>query len=173
VKEKDGAVICITKEQREKWFVDRGLDGTDVGLVKHFHKKRAFDLPLASGRRTYIAHRIAAAVEDRPTFLWVCLAGTFESAENMNLFERVRASCGEYRPLHEATGHLFSPGEGAILECILDCVFYFYWDAWLLDDTVESGIYVDHHDSLVLCDHHPTAEGRWGELADSLHLEPE
>jgi hypothetical protein len=90
----------------------------------------------------------------------------------MHLFDLVRASFGEFRQVHEAGGHLYESGDEEILECLLDCVLYFSWDAWLIDDVARSAVGMSHDEALVFCESVPSGSAAWRSVPAALQLQP-
>lgn len=62
----------------------------------------------------------------------------------MALFDSYRKSLGETRDLFDAPGHLFDNADLDRLECLLDLVLYFYWDAILIDGTATLAVSASH-----------------------------
>lgn len=57
------------------------------------------------------------------------------TCENWDLFDRVRWSLGEKRPINEAPSQLIGLSDRGPLESLLDLCIYSLWDAILADDT--------------------------------------
>lgn len=164
---------CLANAECERWLRDRGALGEAGDVHRHFGSRLAFALPQDSGRRTALARALAGAVTDRPGLLWITGWGVWPSSENMRLFDMVRASFGESRQVHEANGHLFGRGDEGILECLLDCVLYFSWDAWLIDDSARSGVWMSHDESMVFCEEEaPSGCAAWSAVPAALELHP-
>ena len=163
---------CITNAECERWLLDRGVPDAKEGLMLRFGRAPAFAVPVDSGKRTYIARVIAEAITDRAALLWITGWGVWPSSENMGLFNRVRASIAETRKLHEANGHLCGKGDGEILECLLDCALYFSWDAWLVDDTAQSAVWMTNDEVVVFGEENQSHTGPWRGVSASLKLRP-
>jgi hypothetical protein len=74
----------------------------------------------------------------------LCITGWGTSPQNMELFDGYRRSLGEYRALHDAPIHLFSPSSSKQLECLLDLVLCFGWDCFFFDNTLRCLVKVSH-----------------------------
>jgi hypothetical protein len=165
-------VKCVVNVECEHWLRDRGVLESAGHLRRHFGTSRAYGLPRDSGRRTAIARALAGAVKSRPGLLWITGWGVWPSSENMHLFDGLRASFGESRQVHEANGHLYESGDEEILECLLDCVLYFSWDAWLIDDVARSAVGTSHDEALVFCESVPAGSAAWRSVPAALQLQP-
>jgi hypothetical protein len=163
---------CIVDAECERWLHERGVRQPPGNLQTHFGKRLAFELPPDSGRRTAIARGLAAAAKDRPGLLWITEWGVWPSSENMRLFDLVRGSFGESRQVHEANGHLFGRGDEGILECLLDCVLYFSWDAWLFDEKSRSAVRMSHDEYLEFYESVPPGIAVWSSVPTALQLQP-
>ncbi len=163
---------CLVNIECEHWLRNRGVLESAGQLRRHFGTRQSFGLPRDSGRRTAIARALAGAIKDRPGLLWITGWGVWPSSENMHLFDLVRASFGEFRQVHEAGGHLYESGDEEILECLLDCVLYFSWDAWLIDDVARSAVGMSHDEALVFCESVPSGSAAWRSVPAALQLQP-
>ncbi len=91
-------------------------------------------LPADTGRKTALARALSASIDrSGEGLLWITEWGVFPSSQNMALFDGYRRSLGDDRPLHVAPGHLFQERDSQEVECLLDLVLYFFWDASLFD----------------------------------------
>jgi hypothetical protein len=91
-------------------------------------------LPRDTGKKTSIARVLTGCVDaTEPGLFWITGWSVFPTCQNMSLFDRYRQSLGESRPIHAAPGHVFGESDLWDVECLLDLVLYFYWDATLFE----------------------------------------
>jgi hypothetical protein len=93
--------------------------------------------------------------------MWIGEIGIWPSSENLELFEGYRRSLGETRPLHEAPLHEFGTEDYAALECLLDLVLYFIWDASLIDVSNGTTFHISHDEWIAVLAETPEPLDRW------------
>ncbi len=114
-------------------------------LSSFFGHSVAYLIPADSGRKTAIARALRASVGNASEgLLWITGWGVWPSSENMNLFDGYRKSLGEHRSLQDAPFHLFTGSNSVELECLLDLILYFFWDAILIDGSHTSAFRISH-----------------------------
>ena len=102
-------------------------------------------LPADAGRKTALARFVATIFHEiGQSGLWFYETGVFPSCENRFLFEVLRESVGETRPLSAAPLHLFPGGSLNYLEASLDLTLYFFWDGLLLSEKADYGAFFSH-----------------------------
>lgn len=120
------------------WLVRHGWDPfvpENDALIDRPGIIERFAIPGDSGSKTALARVLAMSLRESQAegILWISPFGTWPSAQNPELFAAYRRSFGEYRSLKDAPYHLFGPGDYVELECLIDLVLYFVWDAVLVD----------------------------------------
>jgi hypothetical protein len=99
-------------------------------------------IPADAGRKTALARLVAALSAQDPDegLLWISGYGTWPSSENLSLYYRIRQTLGDTRALAEAPCHLFRGTDREPLECVLDPILYFSWDAVLYPPTAAGAV---------------------------------
>lgn len=140
----------IDYEQAVEWLSRRGLNPGN-GFQDQFPGIASFEIPSDTGRRTAMARLLADEVcsMKRPGLLLVTGWGVWPSGENWALFSMVRRGMGEGRTVADAPGHVFESEDRSELECMLDIILYFLWDAVLV---IGNGSIICHfsHDEFIL-----------------------
>lgn len=137
--------ILSTTEGHERLERTGWNQVTESSLKKEFSHRLSYLLPVDSGAKTVLARRLKDAVNySGEGLLWIDGHGVWPSSENMALFEAYRKFLGENRSLNEAPFHLFGEPDSTELECLLDLVLYFVWDAILLEGTRSRAVRISH-----------------------------
>jgi hypothetical protein len=90
--------------------------------------------------------------------------------ENLELFEAYRRSLGEARPLLEAPFHEFGTGDYVALECLLDLVLYFDWNASLIDAVNATVFHLSHEEWITVMAETSEPLNRWADTFADLGL---
>ena len=128
----------LDRKEGARWAHDVGwvdLEPNPEILSDKFNCLQSYLVPHDSGRKTALARMIANIVSESKVegVLWISNFSPWESSENRELFYGYRRSLGESRSLHEVPYHQFGIDDYVALECLLDLVLYFVWDAILID----------------------------------------
>jgi len=104
-----------------------------------------YEIPTDASRKTAIARAIVNLIDsERPGLLWITEWSIFPSGENMSLFGAYRSFLGETRSLRDAPGHIFDDKDLPQIECLLDLILYFYWDALLIINGKNCALRISH-----------------------------
>jgi hypothetical protein len=76
--------------------------------------------------------------------LWVTQYGVWPSTENMHLFDRLRYSYGEKRPLDDAPGQVFLTDDLADLCSFIQICLLCLWDFHLIANPSQTRVFVSH-----------------------------
>lgn len=91
-------------------------------------------IPSDTGKKTALARALSTMVGGSGhSLLWITEWSVFPSSENMALFMGYRHSFGDERSVYAAPGHLFEAQDVQQVECLLDLILYFFWDASVFD----------------------------------------
>ena len=125
----------ITRQDCQTWLSDRFQEAFDWNVAKReYGYSVAYTIPHDSGRKTALARALRASIDcSGRSLLWVTEWSAFPSSENMALFLGYRRSLGDERSLPAAAGHVFVEQDLEAVECLLDLIFYFFWDAHVFD----------------------------------------
>jgi hypothetical protein len=156
----------ISRQECQEWLkakLARDLTWETVPTI--YPHCVTYRLPTDTGKKTALAHVVIGSVDvTEMGLLWITAWSIFPSSENMLLFNGYRSSLGETRDVHAAPAHTFGMSDLPNVECLLDLVLYFYWDAILLDG---SGILVRaSHDEYISI--HASEEASLQEFKTSL-----
>lgn len=99
-----------------------------------YRESIAYLIPGDAGRKTALARALTGMLDPAGEgLLWITDWGVFPSSENVPLFIGYRRSLGEQRSVHAAPGHVFGEQDTEAVECLLDLILYFSWDASVFD----------------------------------------
>lgn len=121
----------ISETECESWVSEKLQEpfSWDVLERRHSHSV-TYLLPSDAGRKTALARALTASLElPGEGLLWITEWGVFPSCENMALFDGYRRSLRDERSVRSAPGHVFRQTDRREVECLLDLVLYFFWDA--------------------------------------------
>lgn len=125
----------IPEDRCKEWLsavMQEPFDADVLGRV--YGNSVTYLIPSDTGKKTALARALSALVgSSRGGLLWITEWGVFPSSENMALFLGFRRSLGEERSVYAAPGHLFVEADLERVECLLDLVLYFFWDASIFD----------------------------------------
>ena len=122
---------AIAEAQCEDWLASKLDEAFSWPALERRHRHgMTYVMPADAGRKTALARAFSGLNDGTgETLLWVTGWGVFPSSQNMELFDGYRRSCDESRSIGEAPGHIFERWDRKELECVLDLVLYFFWDA--------------------------------------------
>jgi hypothetical protein len=125
----------IAEERCRAWLSERLGQSFDWTAVESAYPcSVTYMIPSDSGRKTALARALSTVIDcGGEGLLWITEWGVFPSSENMALFLGYRRSLGDDRSVHAAPGHLFVGHDLQMVECLLDLVLYFFWDANVFD----------------------------------------
>lgn len=141
----------LHKKDGDHWLQSHGwTDLSSKGLKSKMPVKKGYLIPPDSGRKTAIARSLSEIFANfsGDKLLWITDFGIWPSSENPALFDAYRRSFGETSALHETPYHLLSNDDIVHLECLLDIVLYFFWDAVLVDSKVNCALRVSNDECL-------------------------
>jgi hypothetical protein len=139
---------CLTREESRAWCESHGIamaeSGEPVidGFQHHAHYEFT-DIKFYSV--VALARSLAWVLQpSEECFLWVTLWSVWGSSENTPLFDRLRGSYGENRPLHESPGLLFAVEEESDLVTFLQIALTSGWNFFLVSSPFRCGVFVSH-----------------------------
>lgn len=143
----------FTRSEGLAWHKANSRPAPDARVLDwgYFHEL-AYRVPPDAGRKTALARHLTALSrgETAECVLWITGYGIWPSSENQNLFYAVRGWLGESRNLREVPCHLFGQEDLDALECLLDLILYFSWDAFLLLASGTSIVRLSHDEILTV-----------------------
>lgn len=103
-------------------------------------------IPLDAGRRAALAKLVCIRLDAQKLHLGllVTASGIWPSNENMALYYAMRRAFGDTGQLSASPWHILERGPVEHLECLLDIVLYFLWDASLFVPEVETVLRFSH-----------------------------
>ena len=125
----------ITRQDCQTWLSDEFQEAFDWNVAKRAYSYSVtYTIPSDAGRKTALARALSASIDSSgECLLWVTEWSVFPSSENMALFLGYRRSLGDERSLPAAAGHVFEEQDLEGVECLLDLILYFFWDAHVFD----------------------------------------
>jgi hypothetical protein len=140
----------MSESECNRWLKAADLPSPSDNLPERFAFESAYRLPGDAGKKTAIARMLISVIDDDEPecCLWVTGYGIWPSSENQNLYYTLRKSFGDSRRLREASGHLFGNSEKDQLECFLDLVLYFSWDAAMYLPKSSTIVSMSHDESI-------------------------
>lgn len=143
------SIRCLSAAESTVWLTDRGY--TAPYDVSFSHRQR-LRTPSDSGKKAALVKSIMTWLPtDGDCILLVTAWGVWPSSENVELFERVRASLGQEQRIHDAPGQVLSLAYRGALECMLDVCLYNYWDGLLADEKHRVMIRFSHDEFIDFC----------------------
>lgn len=134
----------LTNAECENWIRGLGIARPDSEPLPRF-------ISFTSPEKAHVLYNrclwIAGSLTfRRPCLLWIREYGIWASSENMHLDYRFRQSYGDYRMLHEASGHLFHEFEPEVLASFLNLATLFGWNGYVLPQSGYVRIFFSHDD---------------------------
>lgn len=121
---------AISEARCEDWASRLDEAFSWSALEHRYGHVATYVIPADAGRKTALARAFSALSDGAgETLVWITAWGIFPSSQNMELFDGYRRSLNESRSIAEAPGHIFDSSDRNELECVLDLVLYFFWDA--------------------------------------------
>jgi hypothetical protein len=140
----------LTSEQCAAWAAQHTFPGSgkprEAGFEAAGYRSVEFEIPADAGRRIALARLLWEAGDraHQASLFWVTQWSVWSSGEHLPLALALRRAAADARPLHEAPGHLFRPGEDDLGVSFFALALLFLWDAWLLSESGELAIFVSH-----------------------------
>jgi hypothetical protein len=107
--------------------------------------KGAYSTPTSSLKHIALSNLFVYLLfRDSPVCIYITGWGVATSMDVLDLFYGYRRSHGESRPLMEAPVHVFEPIDHDALISVFRMVFFFFWDAWLIDLAGRSLLRLSH-----------------------------
>ena len=140
----------IDKYETMTWLAERGLTTSTGELVfTEFLSPSRFVIPVDSGEKTALSKTITSFFDfEDEALLWINEFGVWPSSEDRYLFEGFRQSLGEYSPLYEKPGHIFSNKDLEAVKALIAMVLYFCWGAVIVSIS-RSFIFKISHDEII------------------------
>jgi hypothetical protein len=106
---------------------------------------RKCEIPSDAGARVALVHRVMESFRDESSFLvWFDDWSVWPSGQRMHVFDRVRMSYGETRPLIEAPAHLFDQSEIEDAISFVTVAILFLWDCYVVNPDGTKLLYLSH-----------------------------
>jgi hypothetical protein len=123
---------CLTDNEVRRTLQTWGIDlEASAGLTWRWQMR---ELTNTAKTTIFVKSLLRVLPLESAYMLHITGTGVWGDSENLQLAEFLRSAWGESRTMREAPGHLFTAGEEAKLECMLDLVLYYGWDAVLADE---------------------------------------
>lgn len=144
----------LDNPQGIKTAADFGWASLDQGrdaLSNRFPYGHSFLVPADSGRKTAISRLIVSGLKELSAegLLWISPHSPWPSSENPALFAGYRRSLGETRALSEVPYHQYDQNDYIALECLIDLLLYFSWDAVLTDFKNDGAFHFSHDEGSI------------------------
>ena len=123
-------MIALSKEERDGWLEDRGVNLHDLKA----RQSQTYRLPTDAGSKNFLARYIAESMFHEPSEVVLEVTGwsVWPSSDNPELFAEYRASLNEHRPIIEAPFHIFSKEEQVSFRNLLNLCLLFFYDCRVL-----------------------------------------
>jgi hypothetical protein len=140
----------VSKSECEEWSrVNLEAPSNDFRIS--YPANVTYEIPTDASGKTAIARAIVSLIDsERPGLLWITEWSIFPSGENMSRFDAYRSSLGETRSLRDAPGHIFDGKDLPQIECLIDLILYFYWDALLFVDGKSYVLRISHDEFIAV-----------------------
>jgi hypothetical protein len=132
---KDAILWC---QAHHVGLTDRDLpDRSDVDLK--------FAMPPDTQKWVFLVNQAMAAFQDEPLFImWFNDWSVWPSGQCMHVFDRLRMSYGETRPLIESPAHLFDKTEIEDATSFVTIAALFLWDCYVVNPNRGKLLYFSH-----------------------------
>jgi hypothetical protein len=120
---------ALTASEAKKWCRANGAQLGDSGFPEARRRATSFEIPTDAGRRVALVARHLEEFRGRgQSLVWFNDWSVWPSGQRMHIFERLRASYGETRPLAEVPAFLFNADEYEGFGSFVTLGVLFLWD---------------------------------------------
>ncbi|HEX3624144.1 MAG TPA: hypothetical protein VH280_01835 [Verrucomicrobiae bacterium] len=143
---------CLTTQESENWLssINVHIDGTNNLLLSKRPGELMSTMPKRADNLIYFSARLTDLLPgDSSRIIWLSDWNNFPF--QVIPFEKIRAGCGESRPIFDAQGHLFESAteeENGILAGLIFLIMAFNWSAYVV--VRESADYVYLGDEYII-----------------------
>jgi len=134
---------ALSTSEAKKWCQGQGAQFAG----SHFPKPRtskSFDIPEDAGRRVALVAEQLDVFRSGTTLVWFDDWSVWPSGQRMHIFERMRASYGEVRPLIEQPAFLFAKAEYEDMVSFVTIGVLFLWDVHVIGAQARRLLYYSH-----------------------------
>jgi hypothetical protein len=138
----------LTKQEILEWCRKNAIPFDDLGRPKFIYESEGFKIPADAGQRVALVKNNFQIFKDEAEILiWFTEWGIWPSSERMHIFERVRLSYGENRPMMEAPGHVFNQEEAEDALSFATLGVLFLWDCYVLNPKGTKVLFYSHDET--------------------------
>jgi hypothetical protein len=135
----------LSKEETSLWCSRNKIVLSDSGLPERSDATTKFEIPEDAGKRVYLVSRCMAAFNGIPHLLvWFDGWDVWPSGQRMHIFDRLRLSYGETRPLVQSPGHVFDKDEFDDAISFVTLAVLFLWDCYVVTPDSSSLLFFSH-----------------------------
>ncbi|MFZ1503581.1 MAG: hypothetical protein WAS50_10530 [Nitrospira sp.] len=136
----------VDREKTLLWLTQQGIPiPADKPEFPGFLAVINSAIPSDSGKKTALSRAIASLFDtNEEALLWINEFGIWPSSEDAYLFHGFRRFLGEYSPLHEKPGHLFSKDDLEAIASLIAMMLYFVWGGVLYSRAKGLAIVISH-----------------------------
>jgi hypothetical protein len=127
------------------WFEQNNVALAASGLPELSNAVTRFKIPEDAGKRVYLVSQRMRTFIGEPNYLvlfndWA----VWPSGQRMHIFERLRLSYGEKRPLTQSPGQLFEEGESDDAISFVTLAVLFLWDCYVVTPKCTKFLFFSH-----------------------------
>lgn len=138
----------LTRSDAEKWCRTQGAVPGPAGLPEPPGKPTSFGIPVDAGQRVaLVARHLTEFRREGEVLVWFDDWSVWPSGERMHIFERLRASYGETRPLIEVPAFLFSSDEYEDMASFVTLGVLFLWDVHVVSTGARRLLFYSHDEN--------------------------
>lgn len=135
----------LSREETGAWCGQNDIVLNDRGLPERSDASVQFKIPEDAGKKVGLVADRMLPFSGEPIFLvWFTDWGVWPSGERMHIFDRLRMSYGETRPLIHSPGHVFEQNEFEDAVSFLTLAVLFLWDCYVVTPKRSKFLFFSH-----------------------------
>lgn len=143
----------LSAEEATQWCQAQGVALSGRGLPERSDAELKFEIPRDAQKRVHLVGQAMNAFCDEDQFLiWFDDWSVWPTGQRMHIFDRIRMSYGETRPLIDSPAHLFDRTEIQDATSLMTIAVLFLWDSYVVTPALRRLLYFSH-------DEHGAAKG--------------
>ena len=142
----DWAIMkVLTRQECIAWCRDHSIVLNDRSLPDLAGAELKFEIPNDTQKRIYLSRRAMEEFADEPTVLvWLNDWSVWPSGQRMHIFDRLRMSYGENRPIIEAPAQVFQQLEIEDAISFVTLAVIFLWDCYVITPNRARFLFFSH-----------------------------
>ena len=135
----------LSKQASIAWCRDHSITLNDRTLPDLVGAELEFEIPNDTQKRVYLANRAMEEFKNEPVLLvWFHDWSVWPSGQRMHIFDRLRLSYGEDRPIIDAPAQLFEQMELEDATSFVTLAVVFLWDCYVVVPNQSKFLFFSH-----------------------------